>query len=118
MTVQRQVGSQTDCQESATDLRGKENRFAKRVAGPKFAVAGAGEKVAGIISEGKNVGLHTSINTGNQLRVVAGAALAVGDVVQSDAEGRAIVGTTNPAGTVIFPASAAGVLAEIELDRV
>lgn len=90
MAVERQVGSMTDAKPSTVDLTGKEYHFAKRVAGG-FALCGNKEKPAGVISEGKAVGLHTSVNTGNQLKVVASAAIAVGDKVGSDANGKAVV---------------------------
>lgn len=90
MAVERFVGSMTDAKLSTVDLRGKEFHFAKRVAGG-FAICGNKEKPAGVIHEGKNVGLHTSIKTGNQLKVVAAAALNPGDKVGSDANGQAVV---------------------------
>jgi hypothetical protein len=97
MAVTRQVGSQTDAKPSAVDLTGKEFRFAKRVndgGESKFSLAAAGEQVAGVISEGKAVGLHTSVDTGNQLKVVAGAAVNPGQFVASDADGAARVATS------------------------
>ena len=96
MAVQRQTAAQTDCKESAADLTGKEYLLAKYVAGPpaKLNLAGLGEKVAGVISEGKALGLHTSINTGNQLKALAGATIAVGDRLASDAAGKVRVAGT------------------------
>jgi hypothetical protein len=94
MAVQRQTGAQTDAKASAVDLTGKEFFLAKRTGGgtlehaARYTLAGLGEKVAGVISEGKAVGLHTSVNTGNQLKAVAGATIAVGDELSSDANGK------------------------------
>lgn len=122
MAVTRQVGAMTDCKASAVDLTGKEFRFAKRVndsGESKFNLAGAGEAVAGVISEGKAVGLHTSVDTGNQLKVVAGAAINPGQFVASDANGAARVATTgqNIAAQAISAAQA-GELVEIDMTKV
>jgi hypothetical protein len=117
MTVEKFTGSQTDCQPSTVDLTGKEFFLAKRVAGG-FALAGLGEKVAGVISEGKPVGAHTSIKTGNQLKAVAGAAIAVGDKVTSDAAGKVrVVGAGHEQFGVAMTAAANGELVLIEVDR-
>jgi hypothetical protein len=122
MAVTRQVGSQTDAKPSAVDLTGKEFRFAKRVLAngeSAFNLAGLGEQVAGVISEGKAVGLHTSVDTGNQLKVVAGATITPGQFVSSDANGAARVAA---AGHVIAAQSingaAAGELLEIDMTKV
>lgn len=90
MAVERFTGSQTDAKPSTVDLTGKEYHFAKRVAGG-FAICGNKEKPAGVISEGKAVGLWSSIKTGNQIKVKAEAAIAVGDKVGSNANGAAVV---------------------------
>lgn len=117
MATERFTGAQTDAQPSTVDLTGKEYFLAKRVAGG-FALAGAGEKVAGVISEGKAVGLHTSIKTGNQLKALAGAAIVVGDKVASDAAGKVKVAA---AGNYVFgtamSAAANGELVEIDVDQ-
>lgn len=116
MAVQRQVGSQTDCLESNADLRGKEHRFCKRVAGNKVDICGAGGKAAGVISEGKNVGEHTSFNTGNQLKVLASAAIAIDARVASTADGRAVTaGAGNEINArAITAATAAGELITVD----
>lgn len=116
MAVQRQVGAQTDAKPSTEDLRGKTYRFAKRVAGG-FALCGAGQQAAGTIQEGKNVGQHTSIATGNQLKVVAGAAVAAGVKIASDAQGRAVLAAgagTEVLGKSINATAAVGELLEID----
>lgn len=120
MAVQKQDGFHTDSAVSAADLRGKEMFFCKKDGSGSLVLAGAADYVEGVISEGKNVSYHTSYNTaGNEiLRVVAGSALARGDLVSSDAQGRAVVGTANIFGKVRNPVSAAGVIAEIIPGRV
>jgi hypothetical protein len=117
MAVERFTGSQTDAKPSTVDLTGKEFFLAKRVAGG-FALAGLGEKVAGVISEGKPVGQHSSIKTGNQLKAIAGAAIAVGDKVTSDAAGKVrVVGAGHEQFGVAMSAAANGELVTVEVDR-
>jgi hypothetical protein len=118
MAVQRQDGWGTDAKESAEDLRGQEYKFATRNAAGKLELCGAGEKIAGVISEGRDTGYHTSINTAGQLKAIAGGAIAVGDNVQSDSGGRAVTGSTNPLGTAINQVFAEGQYVEINVDRV
>lgn len=114
MAVTRLTGSQTDAKPSTVDLTGKELFLAKRVAGG-FALAGLGEKVAGVIQEGKAVGLHTSITTGNQQKAIAGAVIAVDDELSSDAAGKVRVAA---AGHFVFARaiSAAQVGEVVEFD--
>lgn len=90
MAVERFTGSQTDAKPSKTDLTGKEFLFAVADAAG-FDVAGDGANAVGVISEGKPVGLHSSIKTGNQLKVLAGANIAVGAKIASSAAGKAVV---------------------------
>lgn len=116
MAVQRQDGLFTDCKESATDLRGKEYLFATRTATGKLDLCGAGGKIAGVISEGREAGKHTSINTGKQLKAIAGDTIAPGDAVQSDSSGHAVTGTNNPIGTAINGAVQHEYV-EIDVDR-
>lgn len=115
MVGQRQVGSQMDAQASVADLRGKENLFAKRVAGG-FDLCGAGQLARGVIQEGRDVGYHTTVATGNQLKVIAAAALAVDTKVASNAAGKAVAAAAGDEvlGVVIEPSSANGTMALIE----
>lgn len=117
MAVQKQDGLFTDCQESAEDLRGKEFYFATRNAAGKFELAGNGEAIAGVISEGRNTGYGTSVNTpGNPiLKAIAGSAITRGQTVQSDGNGKAAAGSTKPIGTARNSA-AAGEMVEISTD--
>lgn len=116
MAVQKQDGLHTDVALSGADLRGKEMLFAKRDANNALVLAGAGDHISGVISEGKNVGFHTTINLhGNPiLRVIAGAALAADQEVCSDAQGRAVPGQQGIWGRARKAVSGAGVTAEIE----
>lgn len=101
MSVQKQDGLHTDVGESAEDLTGKEFYFATRNAAGKLALCGNGESIAGVISEGRTTGKHTSINTkGNPiLKVISSASIAQNADVQSDANGKAVTGSTNAFGT-------------------
>ena len=122
MAVTRQVGSQTDAKPSNSDLTGKEFRFAKRVnAGgeARFDICGLGQQVAGVISEGKPVGQHTSVDTGNQLKVEASAAIAPATKVSSTADGRAKAAAAGEiiAGETINGTGAAGELLEIDMTK-
>lgn len=100
MTVQKQDGLHTDVAESVADLRGKEMRFCALDATGKVDLAGNGTKISGVISEGRDVGMHTSFNTdGNPiLRVIAGGVINPGARVQSDAAGAAVAGLNNSFG--------------------
>lgn len=117
MATERFTGSQTDSAPSTVDLRGKEFHLAKLVAGG-LALAGLGERVAGTIHEGKNVGLHSSIKTGNQLKAVADVAIAVGDKLASSADGQVKVAA---AGQFVFgtakSAADAGEMVEFYMDQ-
>lgn len=116
MAVQRQDGLFADAKESASDLRGKEYYFAKRTTAGLFDLAGDGDKIVGVISEGRNTGYHTSVNTGKQLKAIAGAPITAGDRVQSNNAGKAVTGSTNSIGEAINSA-AAGEYVEIDVDR-
>lgn len=115
MSVQKQDGLHTDQGESATDLRGKEDYFCRRDSDGKIILCGNGEKIDGVISQGRNTGYHTSYNTlGNPiLRVRAGAAIAQNAEVQSNADGEAVTGSTNPAGYARKAVAAEGEIVEI-----
>lgn len=117
MATERFTGSQTDSGPSTVDLTGKEFHLAKRVAGG-LALAGAGEKVVGVISEGKAVGFHSSVKTGNQLKAVADVAIAVGDKLASSADGQVKVAA---AGNYVFgtakSAADAGEMVEFYFDQ-
>lgn len=118
MATERFTGSQTDTALSDVDLTGKEFYAVQRTA-TGCDLAGAGERVDGVISEGKAAGLHTSFKTGNQLKAIAGAAIAAGAKVASDAAGKFVTATvgTEVFGTAITAASGADVLFTIEVDR-
>lgn len=118
MATERFTGSQTDTGKSDADLRNKEFFGVKRTA-TGVALCGAGDHCDGVISEGKAAGLHTSFKTGNQLKAIAGAAVAVGAKVTPDAQGRFVTAAsgTEVFGTAMSAAAAAGDLFTIDVDR-
>jgi hypothetical protein len=123
MAVQRQTGAQNDAKPTVGDLRQKLYRFAKRVPyaghpGSGFALCGAGQLAAGVIEEGKNAPQHTSVATGNQLKVVCGAPVAAGTRIASDANGEAItaVAGAEVLGQSINATAVAGEMLEIEFN--
>ena len=119
MAVERFTGSQTDTVLSDVDLRDKEFFALKRTANGGGTLCVAGDHCDGVISEGKAAGLHTSIKTGNQVKAIAGAAVAVGAKVTPNADGKFITATagTEVFGTAISIANAANDLFTIDIDR-
>lgn len=118
MTTERFTGSQTDSAVSAADLTGKEFYAAKRTP-TGLNLCGAGDHCDGVISEGKAAGLHSSIKTGNQVKGIAGAAIAIGAKVTPNANGEFITATTGTEvfGTARSAAGASGDLVSIDVDR-
>ena len=118
MAIQRQDGWANDSGVTlTTSLEGKERRFVTRVTGG-IRLAQNGEQVAGVLQEGKAVGLTSSFATsGYPLKVIASAAFTVGAAIMCGADGTAIVGTTNQVG-VSRNAGASGELCEVMFDRV
>jgi len=118
MTIERFTSSQTDALASDADLTGKEFYAAKRTA-TGVALCVAGDHCDGVISEGKAVGLHTSIKTGNQVKAIAGAAVAIGAKVSPNAAGKFITAASGAEvfGTAASAAGAANDLITIDIDR-
>lgn len=118
MAVERFTGSQTDAVPGAVDLTNKEFFAAKRTAGG-LNLCGAGEHCDGVISEGKAAGLSSSIKTGNQVKAIAGAAVAIGAKVTPNAAGKFITAVAGDQvfGSAISAAGAADELFTIEIDR-
>ncbi len=70
-------------------------------------VAGAGERVLGVPTTDFSAGEQASVATHGEILVEAGAAVAVGAEVESDASGRAVTKTTGVAFGVARDAAAA-----------
>lgn len=118
MATQKQDGLFTDSGPSGVDLTGKEERFCRRNSSGDIVVCAADERIDGVISEGKAVGLHSSFNTGGGwLRVVSGGVVAIGDPIKSDAEGRGVNGATNAFGIARSASTGAGIIIEVVPDR-
>jgi len=117
MAVQKQDGLFTDTAQSSEDLTGKELYFVKRTAAGKAALCGDGESIAGVISQGRDVGYHTSFNTPGSpiLKAICGEAISRGDEVQSNQFGKAKSGSTNAIGYARNSA-VAGEVVEIATD--
>lgn len=118
MAVERFTGSQTDTVLSDVDLTDKEFYALKRTA-TGGTLCAAGDHCDGVISEGKKAGLHSSIKTGNQVKAIAGAAVAIGAKVTPDGNAKFITATTGTEvfGTAISAANAANDLFTIDIDR-
>lgn len=70
-------------------------------------VAGAGERALGVPTTDFGAGEQASIATHGEILVEAGAAIAAGAEVESDADGRAVTKTTGVAAGVARDAAAA-----------
>lgn len=70
-------------------------------------VAGAGERPLGVATTDFDTGEQASVATHGEILVEAGAAIAVGAEVESDASGRAVTKTTGVAFGVARDAAAA-----------
>jgi hypothetical protein len=117
MAVQKQDGHDTDVAESSVDLTGKEYLLCKKLANGKLAICGEGEPVAGVISEGRPVGKHTSFNTGGILKVKAGGPVQAGAKVQCNAVGKADDGSTNSFGVARNTVTREDEMLEVTVDR-
>jgi predicted TIM-barrel enzyme len=118
MAVERFTGSQTDTGLSDADLRNKEFYAVKRTA-TGVDLCGAGDHCDGVISEGKNTGLHTSFKTGNQVKAICGAAIAIGAKVTPDADGKFVTAASGDEvfGTAMSATDAEDELVTIDIDR-
>lgn len=118
MATERKVGAMADCRESNADLTGKELYLCTLVAGGKVDLCGLGGKVAGVISEGKAAGLHSSFFTGNQLKAVAGATIAEGDKLSSDGAGKVrVAASTHWVFGTAKSGAASGEIVEFNFDQ-
>jgi hypothetical protein len=119
MATNKVPESFTYAAEADADLRTKLNYFCKISADGEIALAGANEKVFGTIIE---VNLQGSVPYGpvtaqfaGIAKVVAGAAVAAGGEVSSDASGKAVTGGTNKVGVALTAASADGDVIDVAI---
>lgn len=115
MAVQKQDGLHTDTAVSGSDLTGKEYLFCTKAADGTVNLSQTDEVVAGVISEGKAAGYHTSFNLkGNPiLKVYTEGNIARNALVNAGANGKAKSGSTNAVGRA-RNAPLAGEMVEIE----
>lgn len=84
----------TESFDSAADLTGKEYFLAVVDSSAQADLAGAGENAVGTIQEGKVAGKHSTLMLSGITKVVAGAAVAAGAKVMSNAAGKGITATS------------------------
>lgn len=105
--------------EADADLRTKLNYFCKVSSDGEIALAGANEKVFGTIYEVNLSGSvpygPVTVQFGGIAKVVAGAAVAAGAQVSSDADGKGVTAGTNAAGVALSAAGAANDVFEVAL---
>lgn len=101
---------------AAADLSSSLNLFAKIDAAGKIAVAGNGDKVIGSIAEVATAGNPATVWMGPVVKVKAGAAVAAGARVQSDAAGKAVTLSAGvAAGVALEAAGAANVVIPVAM---
>src|SRR5688572_15695482 len=99
--------------EAGADLSTKQHYLAKLDAAGKAVLAAAGtDKIVGSVQEPNTSGRPVTVNTGGVIKVVAGGAVAIGDDVTSDANGKAIA-TVTAGNRTIGIALAAAVLNDV-----
>jgi Uncharacterized conserved protein (DUF2190) len=102
---------------AAGDLRTHQFKFVDVDATGRAALAGNGGRAVGVNQGKPNTGEAVEIMHSGISKVVAGAAVAAGDEIQSDATGRAVTATTTNQriGVALQAAGAAGVLISVLL---
>lgn len=102
---------------AGADLTAAQFKFVKYSAGAIVLAAGGTDQVVGVLNNNPASGGTCEIMTLGVSKVVAGAAVAKGAVVMSDASGRAVTGTSTNYGQGIAmeAASAAGEYIGVEL---
>ena len=97
------------------DLSTSLNRFVKMDSDGDIVLAGADEKAIGTLFEAGASGAAVSVAMGAICKVVASAAIAKGARVKVAASGKAVTGTTNPAGVALSSAAADGELISVAM---
>ena len=105
--------------ESAADYRTSNGmyRFVKVTTAGKAQQAGAGEVTCGVRQNTPNTSEAMTIASSGISLVESGAAVTAGDLVGSDASGRAILATTGQyiGGIALATASTSGILIPVKL---
>lgn len=116
MSIFKLVEGLTYAVEAGADLSSSLNRFVKINSSNLAVLAGNGDKVLGTLFEVANLGGPASIQFGGIAKVIAGAQIAAGATVQSDANGAAItLAAGTAAGIALFAAAAAGEVIPVAL---
>lgn len=93
----------------------KQWHFGKLNASEKVELAGAGD-AASVIEEPAKAGMPVTLCLEGVTKVVSGGAIAVDDLITSDANQRGVVATTGDSvnGKALSPASGAGILVTLQ----
>lgn len=83
------------------DLSTKQYFLVKATAAGGCALAGANDRVLGVLTNDPASGKAAAVQTHGTARVVAGAAIAVGDYVKSDAAGKAVAAAGEAVGVLV-----------------
>lgn len=102
---------------AAADLSAEQYTFVKRGTGRTVVQAGAGEAAVGVLWNAPALDQAGTVVVGGRPNVYAGAAIADGAEITSDANGQAVtaVSTDVVIGFAMGAASAAGTLVQVEL---
>lgn len=111
------MGDDNDALISAVDLTEKVFYCAKVNADGELDLAGSGDFVNGIIYEGAIAGDPSTVQRSGVAKVAAGAAITAGAKVQSNADGKAIEGSTNSFGVALTSVTAENQIVEVQIDR-
>ncbi len=108
--------------EASADLSANQFRLVSLDANGRVQQAGANAQCVGVQqNKASALGNATEVGFSGRAKIVAGAAVAIDDQVESDATGRAItatgVGDHEVQGRALTAASAAGELVEVLLER-
>lgn len=119
MAIQKKNEAKLDTAPTAagSDLTGKEFYLVTKTSVGTLRLAQNGEKIVGVVQEGKAAGYYSTFGWGEILKVVASAAITVGQAVQAGADGTVIPGATNSFG-VARNACFSGEMCEVMIDQV
>lgn len=102
---------------AGADLTADQFKFVKYSAGALVLASAGTDQVVGVLNNKPNTGEACEVETLGTTKLVAGAAIAKGAVVMSDALGRAVTGTATNYGQgyAMEAASAAGEIIAVQL---
>ena len=100
---------------AGADLSASQHRFVKVNASGYAVLAGAGENAAGVLANDPTSGQAGTVDVGGVTKVVAGATVALGAEVESDANAAAITQSAGEALGIALSGGAAGELISVLL---